>query len=325
MSGGHKPPPPLIQKKDDSAKDAEIRSSMLQLNVLVEFMAREFLDLTPIDIKDLLENFGVPTNPARIREVYDCLIDSINKSPNAKRGRWELEKQSNIFNMYADITPEMRGFRAPTGVKVFELTGEFLDDDDGTTRCRKFARLTPRSRSAPRSPIDVVPFPPREDTADNRGRVSPTSPTPYPSGVMPWPMSSAPRITADASVVPPNRRDTPASGSGLNEVERRWGKGKGKSTPEVPSAEPNVMYYRPIRRDAPIITLDLMQKQVECAREGTTYTGTRPNETWTSEMLYSAAHRLTTYLRHGDRHHIYHNDDGYVDVNIVVQDRKSVV
>jgi len=88
MSGGHKPLPPVIQKKDDSAKDAEIRSSMLQLNVLVEFMAREFLDMTPIDIKDLLENFGVPTNPARIREVYDCLIDSINRSTNAKRGRW---------------------------------------------------------------------------------------------------------------------------------------------------------------------------------------------------------------------------------------------
>ena len=103
---------------------------MLQLNVLVEFMAREFLDLTPTDIKDLLENFGVPTNPARIREVYDCLIDSINRTTNAKRGRWELEKQGNIFNMYADITPEMRGFQAPTGVNVFELTGEFIDDND---------------------------------------------------------------------------------------------------------------------------------------------------------------------------------------------------
>ena len=36
--------------------------------------------------------------------------------------------------------------------------------------------------------------------------------------------------------------------------------------------------------------------------------------------LYDASHRLTTYLRHGDRHNNnYHSDDGYVDVSIIVQ------
>ena len=316
MSGGHKPLPPLIGKKNDGTKDAESKSAMLQLNVLVEFMAKEFLNMTPTDVTNLLENFGVPTNSVRIREVYDCLIDSINGTTNVKRGRWQLEKMGNIFNVYADITPEDRSYQAPAGVAIFERTGEFMDD--GSTRCRKVPRLTPRPRSVPRSPTDEAPFPPTEVTADDRGHISPTSPPPYPAGVMPWPMSGAPKLTADASVVPPHLRNTPASSSG--EGERRWGKGKGKTTPEVPSAEPNTLYSRPIQRDAPIIQLNLLQKQVGRPREGTTYSGTRPNEAWTSEDLYSASHLLTTYLRHGDRHGfalLY--DDGYVDVNIIVQ------
>ena len=134
MSGGQKPLPPLIIP--DGTKNAPSKGAVHQLNILVEYIAKEFLDVTPKMYKDLLERFGVPAYPERIREVYDCIIDSINRTSNAKRARWELDKMGNIFNDFAGITPENRSYQAPIGVEVFEATGKFEKDNDGSTRCQ---------------------------------------------------------------------------------------------------------------------------------------------------------------------------------------------
>ena len=160
-------------------------------------------------------------------------------------------------------------------------------------------------------------FPPSGNLVDAEGFVSPTSPPPYAEEPR-WP-----RRVADASVTPPHQRNTPASSSGLNQLQRRWGestdrdiseKGKGKG-----KAEDNMPLAPIIRYDAPTIMLDIKPKQDKRAHDGTSYVGANPNDIWSSRDLYAASHKLTTYLRHGDRQHMYHTDDGYVDVNIIVQ------
>ena len=164
-------------------------------------------------------------------------------------------------------------------------------------------------------------FPPSGNLVDAEGFVSPTSPTSPTAEEPRWP-----RKVADASVAPPHLRNTPASSSGLNQLQRRWGestdrdiseKGKGKGK-GPPYAEDNTPLAPMIRYDAPTIMLDIKPKQDKRAHDGTSYVGANPNEIWSSQELYAASHKLTTYLRHGDRHHIYHTDDGYVDVNIIV-------
>ena len=182
MSEGSKLKPPSLTDNDDSTAnaDADHRSPLYQLQMLTEFMAKEFLDLKPEKIAKLLEQFGVPTHPARIRELYDYIIDSINATPNAKKARLELDRMVNISNAYSDITPEKRAYQTPDGVKVFEAIGEF---EEG--RCRKYIKLTP----APQSPTVEQAFPPTGGLVDPRGFASPTSPPPYEAGNMPWPMT----------------------------------------------------------------------------------------------------------------------------------------
>ena len=69
MPEGNKLKPPSLTDNDDTTTDADHKSALYQLKRLTEFMAKEFLDLQPERITKLLERFGVPTHPARIREV----------------------------------------------------------------------------------------------------------------------------------------------------------------------------------------------------------------------------------------------------------------
>ena len=150
--------------------------------------------------------------------------------------------------------------------------------------------------------------------------MSPTSPTPEEAGTIPWPKHK-PTPTddstryADARVCPPHLRSSPATSSGLNDGERRWGKGtKGRSTTDAPPLGPNIAFPEPIQHDAPAVTLNIMQKQSKRAHPDTSYDGI-----WTMRTIYEASQKLTLYLRHGDRQYNYHTDDGFVEVKLILQ------
>ena len=219
--GSKRKPPSLVDDIKDDTTDHT--NALYQLQMLTEFMAKEFLDLKPEKISKLLEQYDIDNHPERIRELYDLIIDSIDVTPNKKKARLQLGKMINIFNVYSDITPESRTFQTPDGIKVHETIGEFKEGE-----CRNYVKLK-KYGPAPQSPIAEQAFPPNGNLVDTRGFASPTSPPPYVAENMPWPMAKqpittdAPRRTADASVVPPHKRDTPASSSGIDEVERRWG------------------------------------------------------------------------------------------------------
>ena len=318
MSEGPKRKPPSLTETIKN-ETTDRTNSLYQLQVLTEFMAREFLGLSKEKISELIEQYDVENHPEAIREFYDNVIDSINVTPNKKRARLHLGKMTNIFNDYSSITPESRAFETPNGIKVHETIGEYTDG-----RCKVFAKLKPWEPAppSPMSPILEREFPPSGNLVNAEGFVSPTSPPQYAEEPR-WP-----RRVADASVIPPRQRNTPASGSGIDEVQRRWGGGdptyrdvieKGKGKGKAPYAEDNTPLVPIIRHDAPIIQLDIKPKQDKRAHDGTSYVGATPSEIWSTRELYAASHKLTIYLRHGDRQHVYHNDDGYVDVNIIVQ------
>ena len=114
-------PPSLVEDTKDDTTDRT--NSLYQLQMLTEFMAREFLDLSKGKISKLLEEYDVENHPEAIRELYDNVIDSINVTPNKKRARLHLGKMTNIFNDYSSITPESRTFETPNGIKVHETIG----------------------------------------------------------------------------------------------------------------------------------------------------------------------------------------------------------
>ena len=123
MSEGSKRKPPdhlLDDTKDDTT---DRTNSLYQLQMLTEFMAREFLDLSKEKISKLIEEYDVENNPEGIRELYDLVIESIDVTPNNKKARLHLGKMTNIFNDYSSITPESRVFETPNGIKVHEAIG----------------------------------------------------------------------------------------------------------------------------------------------------------------------------------------------------------
>ena len=164
MSEGSKRKPPslLDDTKDDTTDNT---NALYQLQMLTEFMAKEFLDLKPEKMSKLLEEFEIENHPERIRELYDFVIESIDVTPNKKKARLHLGKMVNIFNAYSGITPDKRAFETAIGVKAFKAVGEYYEDGS----YRKYARLTP---AEPTSPTVQTPFPPTGGQADARGIVS---------------------------------------------------------------------------------------------------------------------------------------------------------
>ena len=68
MSEGTKrKPPSLFEDTKDDTTDRT--NSLYQLQVLTEYMAKEFLDLSKEKISKLLEQFEVEKNPEGIREL----------------------------------------------------------------------------------------------------------------------------------------------------------------------------------------------------------------------------------------------------------------
>ena len=122
MSEGSKRKPPSLTETIKNETTDRI-NSLYQLQVLTEFMAREFLNLSKEKISELIEQYDVDKRPEGIRELYDLIIESIDVIPNNKKARLHLGKMTNIFNDYSSITPESRAFETPNGIKVHETIG----------------------------------------------------------------------------------------------------------------------------------------------------------------------------------------------------------
>ena len=73
-----KPHPLTLLSADNNKPDDEHRSSYLQLRVLTEYMAKEFLDMQPDKLAELLVQYEPDAYPARIRELYDIVIAAID-------------------------------------------------------------------------------------------------------------------------------------------------------------------------------------------------------------------------------------------------------
>ena len=78
--------------------------------------------------------------------VYDNIIDQINHGPEIMQRKQGISR-INIFDEYAGITIEDRGFQPPEGIRVFKSVG--LIKADGTWE--PHPTLTPKAKAPPPS------------------------------------------------------------------------------------------------------------------------------------------------------------------------------
>ena len=120
MSGPFQPPPPIPSKQNSSDQDST--GAQVQIEVLCEYLLREFLNNSAEEVEEVFEAYGENT-----RDLYDN-IDQINKSLETMKNKRSLTRINNIFNEYAGTTLEEREFMPPPGVKVFKSVGEVKPD-----------------------------------------------------------------------------------------------------------------------------------------------------------------------------------------------------
>ena len=237
-TGPCKPPPPIPSKQ--SSSDQGSKGTRVQIEVLCECLLREFLNNDDDGISQAFAAYG-----DNARDLYDNIIDQINKSPEIMNNKRGYSKINNIFDECAGITIGGRGFMPPPGVKVFKSIG--MVKLDGTYE--PHPKLTPKAKAAPPLSPETMKrlnrFPPGIDPNDAKGIISPTSS--HQQVLMNWPLAHKPeghgkgsrgneilcdsrdvRI-GDGSVLPPpgarsaSYRDVAAASSGLSNVELRRG------------------------------------------------------------------------------------------------------
>ena len=180
MSGPLKHPPPIPSKQKSS--DQGSKGARIQIEVLCEFLLREYPNNSAEEVEQVFESNGPNT-----RDLYDNIIDQINQGPETMKQKRGISGINNIFDEYAGITIEDRGFQPPEGIKVFKSIG--LIKADGTWE--PHPTLTPKAKAAPPlSPKTMNRFPPGTDPNDARGIISPTSP--HQTEPMNWPMVKRP-------------------------------------------------------------------------------------------------------------------------------------
>ena len=155
-SGPRKPPPPIPSKQ--SSSDHGSKGARVQIEVLCEFLLREFLDNDDDGINQVLGAYGNNT-----RDLYDNIIDQINNSPEIMKSKRGYSRINNIFNEHVGTTPEEREFMPPPGVNVFKSIGEVRAD--GTYE--PHPKLTPAAKAPPPLSPEIMKglnrFPPGTD------------------------------------------------------------------------------------------------------------------------------------------------------------------
>ena len=100
-SGPRKPPPPIPSKQ--SSSDQGSKGARVQIEVLCKFLLREFLNNDDDGISQAFEAYG-----DNAPDLYDNIIDQINKSPETMKSKRGHSRINNIFNEYAGTTLEER-------------------------------------------------------------------------------------------------------------------------------------------------------------------------------------------------------------------------
>ena len=139
------------------------------------------------------------------RDLYDNIIERINRAPETMQQKQGVSRINNIFDEYAGIAIEDRGFQPPEGIRVFKSIG--LVKADGTWEPRP--TLKPKAEAPPPSgPKLMNRFPPGADPSDTSGVISPTSPGRREP--MNWPMAKIPAGSGKGSrrnKIPTNLED----------------------------------------------------------------------------------------------------------------------
>ena len=162
------PPPPIPSKP--SSSDPGSKGARIQIEVLCEYLLREYFNNAAEEVEQVFEAYGNST-----RDLYDNIIEQINSSPETMKTKRSYSKINNIFNEYAGTTIEEREFMPPPGVKVFKSIGEVKFNGV----FEKHPMLTPAKAPPPLSPETIKRlnrFPPGIDPNDAKGIISPTSP-----------------------------------------------------------------------------------------------------------------------------------------------------
>ena len=300
------------------SSDAGTAGARVQIRVLCDFLLREFLNNSDDEIDQVFKDYG-----SNYRGLYDNNIERINRAPEIMKQKQSISKINTIFDEYAGISIEDRGFQAPEGIRVFKSIG--LVKANG--RCEPHPTLTPKTKAPPpSSPKLMNRFPPGTDPSVTSGVISPTSPER--EMLMNWPMANRPAgsgkgsrgnkvptnpadiVVGDGSVLPPahtrskSYRDVAvAQGTGSS------GSGHVRSFPQVnlpgqacPGPD------GPIKTSAPDIKLSVPRPLDE------------GDNAWLLRVD-EASRRIAAYLRHGgqDKRYNVHSSDGYVRVAVFIQ------
>ena len=130
----------------------------MQIRALCDLLLREFLNNSDDEIDQVFKDFG-----SNYRDLYDNIIERINRAPETMQQKQGTSRISNIFDEYAGISIEDRGFQAPEGIRVFKSIG--LVKASGT--CEPHPTLTPKTKAPPpSSPKLMNRFPPGTDPSD---------------------------------------------------------------------------------------------------------------------------------------------------------------
>ena len=154
----------------------------MQIKVLCDFLLRELLNNSDEEVDQVFKDYGF-----NYRDLYDNIIERINRAPETTQKKQGITRISDIFDEYAGISIEDRGFQAPEGIRVFKSMG--LIKASGT--CELHPMLMPKAKAPPpSSPKLMNRFPPGTDPGDISGVISPTFPER--KTLMNWPMASRP-------------------------------------------------------------------------------------------------------------------------------------
>ena len=104
MFGPPKPHPPIPSRpspSDDGSKGARV-----QIRMLCSFLLKELLSTSNEEVEHVFKNYG-----DNYRDLYDNIIERVNKDPTIIRTKHGLSRISNIFDEYAGISIQGRDSR----------------------------------------------------------------------------------------------------------------------------------------------------------------------------------------------------------------------
>ena len=287
---------------------------------LRDFLLREFLNNSDDEIDQVFKDYG-----SNYTDLYDNIIERINRAPETMQSKQGISKINNIFDGYAGITIEDRGFQAPEGIRVFKSIG--LVKANGT--CEPHSTLTPKAKAPPPSSPEIMNrFPRGTDPSDTMGFISPTFPDR--KELMNWPKAKSPvgfgkgsrgnkipsnlqdvRVIGDGSVLAPAHvRSKSYKDAALAPGTGSSSSGQGRTLPQI--SLPGQAGPGP---DGPIkiTVLDIILNLNRFIDHN--------DDAWTAGLIDEASKCITAYLRHGsqDKRYNIHMANGYVRVAIFIQ------